>query len=381
MTPEAVAQTNNPAPYCMPINQFTDANCASLAIGIGLVRIRQSATILLENTSNCTNAGSGTPAYTFFNNLSPALVVPGQTYTYEIQPLTTMTTNYTNTLNIWIDWNGNNVLEDAGTERIVSFGQLGPGTTLTGTFTVPASATGSVRMRIRTQNSGTMTSCATVNYGETEDYTLSTGFMNDISVNNINTSTAIPFPAGNNTIVANCTNAGSNAITALALNYTITPSTGSPISGTVTYSQSIAVGATVNVPIFTDYPFPAVGSANVSVTVSTVNNTVDGFAGTNSASRLLGAGLNGTYTIGGKNPDFASWAVAGNQLTAGGTVGAVTFNVRPGTYTENVYIANIPGNVASRPIIFQSENGNRNSVTLQFSNTAASPISGTTSIG
>ncbi|MFM8179547.1 MAG: GEVED domain-containing protein, partial [Candidatus Kapaibacterium sp.] len=200
MTPEVVAQTNNPAPYCMPINQYTDANCASLAIGIGLVRIRQGATILLENTSNCTNAGSGTPAYTFFNNLSPALVVPGQTYTYEIQPLTTMTTNYTNTLNIWIDWNGNNVLEDAGIERIVSFGQLGPGTTLTGTFTVPASATGSVRMRIRMQNSGTMTSCATVNYGETEDYTLSTGFMNDISVNNVNTSTPVPFPAGNNTI-------------------------------------------------------------------------------------------------------------------------------------------------------------------------------------
>ena len=100
LSADVVGQTNNPAPYCSALNQYTDANCASLFIGIGAVRIRQGTTVLLNNTSTCTPGGTGTPAYTFYNNLSPTLVVPGQTYTWEVQPLSSMTTSYTNTLNI-----------------------------------------------------------------------------------------------------------------------------------------------------------------------------------------------------------------------------------------------------------------------------------------
>ncbi len=379
------AQTNNPAPYCAAVNTPSGV-CGTYFIGIGAVRIKNGSNVLLNNTTDCTPGGTGTNEYTYFNNLPPVLLSPGQSYTWEVQPLAAMTTGYTNQLSIWIDWNADNVLNDASPELIYSGGQLGPGTTLSGSFTVPSSAVGSLRMRLRTMNSGTMTSCGTVNYGETEDYALSTGYNNDLAVNSITTTTAIPFPAGLNTINANVTNAGGNAINTCVLSYTIVPSVGAPISGSTTYSSAIAVGATATIPIYANYPFASVGSVTVTASVSTVNNTTDGNPVNNSASRLLGAGLNGTYTIGGTAPDFTSLTQAASQLNAGGTIGPVTFNIRSGTYTENVYLGNIPGNTSTKPILFQSENGNKNTVILQFSNVPATgvtltQISGTTSIG
>lgn len=45
--------------------------------------------------------------------------------------------------------------------------------------------------------------------------------------------------------------------------------------------------------------------------------------------------LNGSYTIGGSNPDFATLQLAADALNARGVSGAVFFNIRPGTYSKN----------------------------------------------
>lgn len=44
--------------------------------------------------------------------------------------------------------------------------------------------------------------------------------------------------------------------------------------------------------------------------------------------------LNGSYTIGGNSPDFATLQLAANALFANGISGPVTFLIRPGTYLE-----------------------------------------------
>ncbi|MEM6336745.1 MAG: right-handed parallel beta-helix repeat-containing protein, partial [Bacteroidota bacterium] len=50
--------------------------------------------------------------------------------------------------------------------------------------------------------------------------------------------------------------------------------------------------------------------------------------------------LNGTYTVGGVSPDYASIGSAVSNLNAVGTSGEVTFEIRPGTYDEQVTILN-----------------------------------------
>jgi hypothetical protein len=79
---------------------------------------------------------------------------------------------------------------------------------------------------------------------------------------------------------------------------------------------------------------------------------------------LSQAQLNGTYTIGGTAPTYATLTEAASALTAQGISGNVTFNIRPGTYSERVTFNAITGNNASRTIIFQAENGDSSSVII-----------------
>ncbi len=281
-----------------------------------------------------------------------------------------------------VDWNNNGTWETGETMITNTTSITGGGAS----FVIPSTVTaGPKRMRIcacYSTNAYLSSPCDTYTYyRDFKDFTLNVGYNNDCALNTVSTSTAPPFAPGTNNIVANITNNGLNTVTSVVVNYTITPSTGAPITGQATYTGSLANGASTNVVIASNYNFPAVGSASVSASIATVNGVSDGNSANNNGSALLGAGLNGTYTVGGSSPDFTSISQAASQLTAGGTIGAVTLNIRPGTYTENVYLANIPGNSTTKPIVFQSENGNKNSVVLQYTNAAAAAITGTTSIG
>ncbi len=325
--------------------------------------------------------------------------LPGQTCTFTI----TGTLSYYDSFGVWVDWNNNGTFETS--ERMSYYKSYPTSTnTYTGSFVVPASVTpGPKRMRATWDYyyqwyygcyygyapALCANPCATWNngsgyyqyYGDVLDFTLNVGYANDLAVVNASTQTAPPFAAGLNTITASVMNNGVNTISSFVLNYTITPSTGSVITGQVSSTATLTNGQTTTVQIYPDYNFPPVGSATVDLSVASVNNTNDGNAANNNASVLLGAGLSGTYTVGGSSPDFVSIKQASDQLTAGGTIGSVTFNIRPGTYTEPIYIAKIPGNSTTKPIVYQSENGNKNSVILQYSNTSAAAITGTTSIG
>ncbi len=279
-----------------------------------------------------------------------------------------------------VDWN-NNGTWDSGEQMLSARSINGAGAS----FTIPSTVTaGPKRMRICACYSTTayLGECNTTTYyKDFKDFTLNVGYNNDLQINYVSTTSAPPFAAGQNNIIVNVTNNGLNAITGAVINYTITPSTGSAITGSATYTGNLANGASTNVILASNYDFPAVGSVSVTASVSTVNGTTDGNSANNNGSALLGAGLNGTYTVGGSSPDFVSIAQAASQLTAGGTIGSVTFNIRPGTYTENVYIANIPGSAITKPVVFQSESGNKASVVLQYSCTSGAAITGTTSVG
>ncbi|MDK9699971.1 MAG: fibronectin type III domain-containing protein [bacterium] len=79
--------------------------------------------------------------------------------------------------------------------------------------------------------------------------------------------------------------------------------------------------------------------------------------------------LSGTKTIGGTNPNYASFTAAINALTAFGVDSpGVVFQVRPGTYNERITISTITGSSQTRPITFRRESG---TVTLSATGTSA----------
>lgn len=74
--------------------------------------------------------------------------------------------------------------------------------------------------------------------------------------------------------------------------------------------------------------------------------------------------LNGTYTIGGTTPDYATFNAAVTDLETNGVSGPVTFNVRTGTYNEQIRINTFTGASLSNMVTFQSETGNSDDVVL-----------------
>jgi CARDB len=64
--------------------------------------------------------------------------------------------------------------------------------------------------------------------------------------------------------------------------------------------------------------------------------------------------LSGIYTIGGASPDFVNFNEAVDALKKAGIIDSVVFNVRNGTYTEQITIPRIIGASKKNSIVFQS---------------------------
>ncbi|MBL4755445.1 MAG: hypothetical protein JKY52_17850, partial [Flavobacteriales bacterium] len=76
------------------------------------------------------------------------------------------------------------------------------------------------------------------------------------------------------------------------------------------------------------------------------------------------AQLTGTYTIGGITPTYATFTLAVSDLVAVGVSGPVIFDVRDGTYPEQISIAAITGVSSTNTVTFQSESGDSSLVTI-----------------
>jgi len=122
--------------------------------------------VKLGNINRISTADAG-----YINVTSPTTnLVPGTTYTINFSA-GFKSTAYTEYWNIWIDYNNNKTFET--TESIVSSYSSKLATTLTKSFTVPATATlGNTRMRVVMSNTSKIVNCGTFSYGEVEDYTV-----------------------------------------------------------------------------------------------------------------------------------------------------------------------------------------------------------------
>jgi chitodextrinase len=115
------------------------------------------------------NASTGGTGYTDFTAISTNATL-GTTNTITITPTWTGT-SYPEGYAVWIDYNADGDFTDAGEQ--VWTNTASTATPVSGTFTIPATATqGVTRMRVSMKYNGVPTSCEAFSYGQVEDYTV-----------------------------------------------------------------------------------------------------------------------------------------------------------------------------------------------------------------
>ncbi len=124
--------------------------------------------VQLNTINNVTTANAG---YGNFTSLSTNLTA-GTSYTIYFSAGFSSSA-YTEYWYIWIDYDQDGTFE---TTELINSTSSKLATTLSKTFTVPATATaGSTRMRVTMKYNSAPTACETFSYGEVEDYTIVIG--------------------------------------------------------------------------------------------------------------------------------------------------------------------------------------------------------------
>ncbi len=139
------------------------------------------------------------------------------------------------------------------------------------------------------------------------------------------------------------------------------------LQGTIPWTGTLLSDSTTAYINLGNYNFNF-SSQLVRVWTGQPNAISDQFTGNDTASTTFATQkLQGTYTIGGTTPDFATFAAAVTQVNSYGVCGNVIFNVRNGTYTENLSLIPYTGAGISGSLTFQAESGDSSLVTLTSS--------------
>ena len=165
------------------------------------------------------------------------------------------------------------------------------------------------------------------------------------------------FCAGTHQIKTTIANFGSNALNSVRVNWSVNGTAQAPQNYAAPIPPSGQQGSTVSVTLGS-FAFAARTTYQFKIWTSLPNGAADPFPANDTLTLTLGPGLSGSYTIGGANPDFNSFSLAAQALANFGVCGPATFNVRNGTYQEQVTLGSIPGSSAQNPVVFQSESGN-----------------------
>lgn len=187
-----------------------------------------------------------------------------------------------------------------------------------------------------------------------------TPVANDAGMSKI-LSPLVPFPTGINPVYVRFYNNGESTLTSLQLNWSINNVVQTPfmwngsLNKTVVY-DSLEIG-TFNFQPYTEY--------DIKIWSTLPNGLPDGYAA-NDTVKIDNqfAGMAGIYTIGGDAPDFETITAAVAALQQGGISDDVTFNIRSGIYAQPIALSSIAGAGCERHVVFQSETGNAENVTI-----------------
>lgn len=177
----ALANSNPPVNYTTP-----GVSSPLFDEDFGGITITQGSTTILSNTTpihslvGTIGTATGTEgSYSNFTAFGPYTMNAGQSYNFSMSSLTSAG-SYNNSMAIFIDYNRNGSFADAGEMAFAPAAtQLGPHT-VTGSFTIPATAlNGQTRMRVVCLETLITSSASISSWGEFEDY-----MLNIVSTNN-----------------------------------------------------------------------------------------------------------------------------------------------------------------------------------------------------
>ncbi|MDT8323999.1 MAG: hypothetical protein RRA94_07815, partial [Bacteroidota bacterium] len=189
---------------------------------------------------------------------------------------------------------------------------------------------------------------------------------NDAGINSIDSPQN--FCAGNEDVIVTLFNFGTNQLTSATINWSVNgvPQTAYSWTGLLDTLNSTTRSTQVTLA---NMNFQSGVPYTITAWTSMPNGVQDTINVNDSASVTVQAAIAGSYTIGGASPDYSDFASAVNDLNQYGLCGPVVFNVRPGTYNEQIELDAIPGASAVNTVTFQSETGNKNDVDLTFAAT------------
>lgn len=160
-----------------------------------------------------------------------------------------------------------------------------------------------------------------------------------------------PFPSDSQFVKVAIKNFGGNPLYVVTVGWKFNGVTQSPVS----WADTLASGDTVHIKLAKRFFHPDSGYSLTSWTYNP-NGTGDSIK-TNDTSKVINQypALSGIYTIGGASPDFTTFTDAVTAMKRGGIIDSVRFDVRSGSYYEQIKIPYIYGANKVNAIIFQSE--------------------------
>jgi hypothetical protein len=178
---------------------------------------------------------------------------------------------------------------------------------------------------------------------ETKTYRLDAG-ITDVD------SPVISFCSGTKNIFVTLSNNGADTLKSVTINWAVNGTLMTPYS----WAGSIPAFSSLLINLGT-LTFITGSSKIIKAYTRNPNGGIDSNNLNDTFVKVIKTGLIGSFTIGGKIPDYLNFHSAINSLLNYGVCGAVIFNIRDGSYKESVLIKQIPGSSPVNTITFQSQ--------------------------
>jgi len=347
--------------YCVPsfrwgCSSYGDVNSFSTTGGI----------------ANISNLNTGCNGGYVNNTTMVHMAAPGDTVGFEIN-----SGGFTGAGQaIWVDWNNDGDFDDLGEEAYypTTFSYLNY--TTTDQFVIPTSALPGTNLRMRVvatyywyaQNLGALAPCPNGNpyfyYGEVEDYSLFVipPFKNDAGIQTILTPSVGICSLGTISTKVLLNNFGNDPLTSATVNWSVNGSAQTAFSFSGTVAALGGVSDTVTLGNFTYND-----GDNLMVWTTNPNGIQDSFPNNDTMLTTVYEALGGSYTIGGTNPDYATFNDAVTALEERGVCSPVTMTIAGGIYNEKVSIGSIPGASSSNTTTFTNDPADTNIVEISSS--------------
>ncbi|MEM9823357.1 MAG: right-handed parallel beta-helix repeat-containing protein, partial [Bacteroidota bacterium] len=194
-------------------------------------------------------------------------------------------------------------------------------------------------------------------------------FLNDVANNVGVLSVDEPqnFCSGTQDVVTTIANFGTNIVDSVRVNWEFDGVLQPPVFYTTPIDTFSGLGTNTAQITLGNQSFTAGQTYPLTVWTALPNGVPDTINFNDTLNVTIAPGLAGAYTIGGINPDYNTFTDAIDDLSLWGVCGPVVFNVRNGTYNEQLLIPEIFGMDASNTVQFQSESGDSSQVQLTFS--------------